>query len=563
MKKRKKNFLILGLAILGIIGIIASLVYFQIPQRIIRFEYGFEPYGESPLSITSGYWDIQPGINQLTSPTKIDGDDFNIHIFGMKRSSIQFTSVESFSDKTFKANIKLRVTKDRQGGIVKSCFSVQPSGITRCVEESANTGSQEQTYSVVVDTNPIDNRVDTYINGEKVSENYIDNFNIEIRFYDENGANGVAEAWLIDSSWRELYGCSKLPNEQYYIRAFNEGERVSLDRLSEFKKFCLDFPLTIYTPSGSTQDSQVLIELIEGNDYVVPKGQIWTVEYIGDIEDPQTECESGEVYDFVNGECLVRTILTYEYLGGEVTIETEPIQYELIDIRTHRNLEENSKFVFVHKNIDGSESDSSFVIGETQFISNGVNSGIGSFNYGGSQSITEGQIIELNDYLTIKAEDVQYDDGDFYIKYLFEIDTDFITPELNKDVVIISNNFESFDGGIIETKTNNLDETTVTQINGRLNYPKSTFDLDFTDVREIKIKPFITIDTPEYTYNIQTKKAIGSQIEEGIAISPEIEISFFDKYKFLLWGIPIVLGVLLFYSLYKILTRKNIKRRKT
>ncbi len=567
MKKEKRN-LVIG-SILAIL-IISTLIYFSTPQSII-FNEGFEPYGESTTQITgltptkfvsnnidnrdaksyeigydSKYWDIiyAEGLTGNDFSISANGKCYYVYNRGSKVCSnfqglrytnfLEMQTKEDFSNRDFKIEVEIDVGK----------LSVE--GVTL-----------DGDGTILISPSPISNEFTIYKNGQKEKT-----FIKSGEFRPKIVANGeCTEPWenppcyqgkviIKNPSWREQYGCSKRPNEQYYVKIFNEGSEFKLNDLDYWNKFCLTQPVKIYTNAGSTTTKEPLTGLLEDKSYTVPPGQIWVLEYIGELQGGQTECESNKVFNLAENKCMARTLIEFNFGDQTITKETEEAQYLYEDIITHQNLEKKDEFLFEHIIDDGESSENTFNIGQNTFNSNYENEQF-SFNYNGQEyNAIEGKEYELDNHLSVRIVELKDDSdpegdlNDAIIKYIFEIDTSFIKIGLQENKLIISNDYQPFNGGIFLTTTNNIDQTKVERIEKTLNQ-KTEFALE-DNLREIKARPFIEIETPRYNYLFETDNAYSSSFSFTSYIEDQ-----YNKQNYLFYLIPLTLLILIAIFLWR------------
>jgi len=134
-------------------------------------------------------------------------------------------------------------------------------------------------------------------------------------------------------------------------------------------------------------------------------------------------------------------------------------------------------------------------------------------NYEGKTS----EIFKLNDYLDVKISEIDAYQRDgrmnrFIINYIFSIDSSFLTTTFENGEFIVNNNYQTFDGGLIITTTDNVGTTNIEVIEKTLILGETNFEIDTTNILSIKARPFINIETPEYTYTLDSKKAYSSEI---------------------------------------------------
>lgn len=316
---------------------------------------------------------------------------------------------------------------------------------------------------------------------------------------------------------------------------------------------------------------------INDSSYTVGPGQIWTVEYIGDLQSNETACESGEVYNLEEEKCMARTALTFDFGGtetttdeetGTVTVETEAVEYEQIDIQTHQDLEEDKKIAFTHEYDKYDKEDNTpnnFKIGEKTFSSKINRDGSVRVTYGGSsKTLQEKESVDLDEYVSVKLikSDTHIDsDGIFdygWAKYEFSIDNSFLDISIDEEEqeIKVNNSYMNFPGGITLTTTDTLDKTIVENIDKTLNKGTTTFNYE-GDYREVKARPYFKIETPGYDYTLDG--AYGDTTQPTII---DMAVKEYNKNPVL--GIIILSGVGIFFigSIYFIIKGLTGKKKR-
>lgn len=606
---------------------------------IFSFEFGFLPYGESTnqitdlkligktnhrtentipmfdLEFTSKYW----GIIQRDQPERFFDKIFNFPlretaVFG--GSDLEFvlanprgggserpnpftfvilTSTEDFSEKDFK--VKFISKPDGESGSTHKFFGESlveirltgDSGEVLATHHRFERVNNPSDSNIIISPSVIDSKVRIFVDGEKIKEiDYSGKYKIEVTMGVACGSRGQtrpscgSRLTMSQPSFKQQFGCTKEPGEQFYVSIFNEGSRVNLKKLDNFKKFCLDeAPLKIYTNVGSTTEVSPLGDLVNGEEFLVPEGQIWSIEYIGDLTSFVTECEEDELFNINEDICLARTVVTlncqqdfeFDFDRGICVVETLPTIYNLPGIETHQELQEGSQFRFTHI-FQGSEqkTPTSFSIFQDSFFSNGVVYGgiqpgtltfpgddeskwFVSFSFAGQ--FYQGTInneFELNDILSIKIADFagfRDDDTmtveDFKVEYTFSIDVNFLDLTYEDNKITVSNTFQSTEGGIVVTKTDNIGTTTIEKIDKTLILGNAVFDINTDNLVELKVRPFIKLDTPQFNYEFDATNAITvNEFDSGDTIITPPK----KPFDFTILGI-ILIGGLIVFSILK------------
>ena len=462
-----------------------------------------------------------------------------------------YESKEDFSERDFKTNIISRpagasgTTYTSYGHTSVQISLVGSSGEVNVINHLFSAVSNPADLNVVISPSVISNKINIYENGIKTKQiTYSGNYKIKVEM--QTGCGSLAQGKgacgttiRIQPSYKQQFGCTTKPSEQTYVIFFNEGSIVSMDKLDRFTKFCLsESPLKIYSNTGGTTNTEILEGLVANEKYTVPLGQIWSIEYIGEKGIFATECEANQLYNLNEGECLARAVVnlqcaegsTFDFDKGYCIMETEPILYTLSTIETHKSLEQGGQFRFTHIKSDKQEvTPNSIQIGESTFNSNGVSydgfeSGIAypqdksnwktSFTFNGLHEGDLGDKFNLNEFYNVEITRIEgyrsktMNVDDYTAEYTFEIKPDFLTTSYSDKIIIVTNNFESFDGGITITKTDNLGNTIVEKIEKKLIVGENKFNIDTTNLIKIKVRPFIKISTPEYSYSFDAVKAM-------------------------------------------------------
>jgi len=621
-KKRNRNIFLVIL----LVGLIVGVFWFGTQQQVFSFQFGFEPYGESTFSITdlkkisfnvpsgintigslkydSKYWDIEQkdtgGFSffdiQPRSEPLFSGSDLlfksatpqskgNIcSKFAKPNTETILISKEDFSKRDFKAQFELFMGSE---GSINPCGQIRNNGLNIYlvgdnVEESvfdfSTTSSSRTTspiFNLIIHPSVVDDTIEIFVNGEKTKEiNYEGNYKIKISM---NSACGdVCDVYTVmkNPSYKQDFGCNKKAGEQFYTSIFNEEDRVNLNKLEQFKKFCLDEqPLTIYSNIGSTTEISVLGDLVNNEEFVVPEGQIWRIDYIGDLTLFKTECEANELYNNNEDTCMSRTVLTtiLEGTGETIEVETEPIEYKITSIETHQSLENNGMFRFIHAKEDLEDrTKNTFTIGDKTFFSQGLlykgsskniltypedkNNWEVSFIYNSKEFKTLDSKIKIDDYLSVDITSIKgfFDDDtlsveDFEIEYTFDVDTSFIETSYSEGEIIISNNYESFSGGIVLTTTDNIGTTNVKVIEKTLQKGDTKFNLDTKNLLEVKIRPFISVNTEDFNYNIDVKDGLVVYLDENGKVEEIKDISKTPIFIYIFVGIIIIMVIIIGY----------------
>ncbi len=634
-KKRNKNIIIALLIVSGLVLIAFNTNLFSITS----FEFGFLPYGESPNSITdlnfvsfeggllsysSRYWNIKQidqagfhwGTNarntQLFSGNDLDlisatpqlGPGPNSHFESNPYTKTIFTSTEDFSERDFKANFigsldgrTCCTSGNYLGGIAFNIILEGDSGEVGILSYTYPRASNPADVNVVISPSVIDDSINIYVNGQLNNQiDYIGKYKIKIVTNSVCGRSLFHPACNVkleikNPSFKQQFGCTTKPDEQFYFKVFNEGSNVKIQDLNEFNKFCLsESPLQIFTNAGSTTDTQVLIDLTKGQDFNIPPGQIWVVEYIGKITDPQTACESGEAFNPDNGECLARTLITFNcpqgssFSDGVCIVETEPIVYQTASIETHQSLQQDGKFRYTHiLDSQTEETSTSFNVLNSQFSSQGIfynGSGLrvnypedkenwfAKFSYlGNDYKISLNEKIDIGNHLFVKLTSIEgrLNHGivkDFKAEYTFSIDTSFINISYSDKKIKVTNSFQTLDGGITLTTEDNVGTTKVKTIDKSLQGGNTIFSINTDNLVKIKARPFIKINTPDFNYIIDTEKALVVSDLENPNTSPTVIVTKDIPNFFSNLNKQQILIIVLSLSVIIFLTIRLKKRRK-
>lgn len=572
------------------------------PNLLTIFQFGYNPYGESPNGITdllrdyesspdycgesatchflssSKYWNIEEKLPaypaedcEPRSSSTFSGNDFNI-ISGTPRlcgagtqpAIDTFESTESFSNRDFKVTFDANQPGNSGGcGFITAnqvkVSLVGDSGEINAFDYDFPTVNNPPEVNLDIRTSPISEAVDVFVNGQQTSSyNYMGDFKIKIETAAWCGGSSAScsnpicstsNVRIIEPQFKEQFGCTTDPNEQFYYKVFPEGQNLELSDLDNFDKFCLEeAPLQIFTNAGSTTDVQALVDLTNDENFDIPQGQIWVVEYVGEITNPVTECEADEAYNPDTGECLARALISfecpegYEFDNGICIVATEPSPFEGTDLATHQALEQNGMFRFTHFFDENAQepSPSSFNLLGSTFSSGGIvfdglvdgnvefpeqqNSWFAEFNYGGeSYSLNEGQEAQLNDFLSVEVSKIEglVDENGvsrFKAEYTFTLDTSFLDVSYDVGNLFVTNNYKQLDGGLTITTQDNVGTTNVENFDETLSLGDTIFPVDITNLIEIRARPYIYISTPDYDYAIDAQNAI-------VVSNPEVSIS--------------------------------------
>lgn len=611
-KKQRRTLAILLLLALGIF-LFSELGLLT----IFRFEFGWLPYGESPNQITdlifvrsngaleysSRYWDIEqidyyPKLPEFACAGQRDYQAFSGNDFELISAPSQsggrcrnqptetiFISTENFDEKDFRTEFEADIGRTcvRNGEARVEIYLTGDSGKVGVVNHLFVDVINPPDLNVIISPSVITDKVFIYEQGEKTNEvEYAGNYKINILMYVICG-EGENKIIMREPAYKQSFGCTKEPYEQYYVMILMEGDDVELEDLPEFRRFCLEeAPLKIWTNIGSTTNTEVLVGLVEGERYTIPDGQIWSIEYIGNMTDRRTQCEIDETFNWREEECLSRTVVTlicptgsnFNWEKGYCTVETEPTLYYPSPIQTHQNLETKGQFRFTHIFEDGEhKTPTSVSIGEDTFSSGGAKSFGGSlvadfsFNAQPYQLGANDEAI-LNDYLSVEITDIDAYVRDnmiesFMVEYTFSFDVSFLPISYSPHQVKVENTYKSFNGGIVLTTKDKLGNTIVKPpIEKRLNIGKTTFEIDPTNLVELKARPFIILDMPQYEYRLDGKYAVivkdfessmFGEPEKKPLIGKELEEVDIMIYVYIIIAIAII--VLLVFLLKKVKKR--------
>ena len=585
---KEKNILIGIVTFIGIlllVGFLVWLIFFSgIIQSVFQFEYDFLPYGESTNQITNlvltgiSYWNDDTKISETRWDSKyweitehtaqscylcgamgnkdggFSGSDlsFNSGKPQYDRNSgmpvtTTLISKEDFSERDFKTNFIGHSGTPQRPGEMSLTINLIGTSSVNVINYPFPPGGGITEYNVVIHPRVVDNIVEIFANGQKIKEVTMDNYKIQISTRSQCGYSGHGTEFdceiyttMNKPSYKSQFGCTKEAGEQYYVSIFNEGNSVNLNKLDNFKKFCLsEFPIIIHTNTGATTETSILDNIINGEQFVVPNGQIWTIEYIGEMTTFGTTCEANEVYNNKEDICMARTVLsvtcpsgsTFNSEKGYCIVETKPIEFILSTIETHKDLENNNMFRFTQLKEDKKiTSQSSFSIGDNTFSSGGL-SYIGSLqnvnypedknnwevNFNFNEKSYKGieDSFKLDEFISVEITRIlgHFDDDtmsveDYQIDYTFKIDTSFLETTYSNKIITVENTYQDFNGGITLTTTNNLGTTIVEDIEKQLPFGKTTFNIDTENILDIKVRPFIKISTPNYDYYFDSLTAL-------------------------------------------------------
>lgn len=574
------GILLVILAVFLIAGAVALVIVFGggLQSIVSQFDFGFLPYGESVNQITGigvecsagnicngKYWNLET--TNFPAKVKINGNDFEMKTTttGVTGSTsvAKFTTIEDFSERDFKVNLIVPLFVGK--AIPQPNMKIEINLINGNEKLNLINLNGILNNIIIISPSVVSNKVTLFINGEKIKTislpSGLDNYKINIVSNSKTGflsrsANIHPQLILKDPSFREQFGCTTQPDEQNYVVIFNEGDRINLNKLEEFTKFCLaESPAKIYTNIGGTTNTEVLAQLINGEELRVPAGQIWSIEYIGKKTAFKTDCEEDELFNINEDICLSRAAVTlicpqgstFDFEKGICNIETVPLPFEQPSIMTHQDLEQSGSFLFSHIFEEDNINQNSFQIGEESFSSIGV-------SYDGS--LTESIVFsdDPNNWKTFflfkgkkydmqVGENIQIDNLNievskidvfkpnnrpierYIVNYVFELDVDFLETSYENGKITVTNSDETFDGGIILTKTDNLGTTTIERIENKLIKGDTEFLVDTNNILEIKVRPFVIIDTPQFEYNFDATNAIVIDVDDDkvtiVEISPQ------------------------------------------
>jgi len=553
------------------IGLLILIVLiFGVLQTIVTTDYGYKPYGESTNQITdlssrqliysapredsiweqtSKYWHIK-----IVKHNRgvISGNDFEI--INNNNPFTSFTTTEFFDKRIFKTKLYMGLTGQPRFG--SASFNVNLVGENN--EVMGGFGYRSSIQGIASDEgileiipSPVSNKAFIYFKGEKVQEvNVAGKYKIRIGFTlypplkSGSSVEGGVVSKIINPLYKQQFGCDIEPDEQYYNYIFKEGDNVNINKLDEFTKFCLDeLPAKIYTNIGATTNEEILVDLVVEESYTVPAGQIWVIEYIGKKTTFKTECEAQESYNINDRLCLSRAVLSivcpegsFDFEKGYCVVETIPSLFNPPTIVTHQSLERGGSFRFTHIVKEDVISKTNFNIGKSTFNSNGL-------TYDGTDNINErrdimnyevdfdfnnknyngklGSEFKLNNFISLKITNVAgyYLGGldEYAIEYTFSVLPDFIIPSVEDDKIFITNNYNTeFEGGYVITKTDILGKTVIEDIEMIFNVGENKINIDLKNLRELKIRPYIIIQIPDYKYKFDVKEGLvvlGSTID--------------------------------------------------
>jgi hypothetical protein len=127
----------------------------------------------------------------------------------------------------------------------------------------------------------------------------------------------------------------------------------------------------------------------------------------------------------------------------------------------------------------------------------------------------EGDSFTLNEFIDVEISDVEaYHRGstnevkDYKAEYTFSISPNFLTTTYDSGLIVVTNDYKTIDGGIVVTTTDNIGTTNVERIDKILKEGDTEFVIDNTNILDIKIRPFITIETPQKTYRFDAVDAL-------------------------------------------------------
>ena len=547
----------------------------------------------------SKYWDIKR-ISQTDKKylaghglSDFSGNDFNLITTGgsqlrpdacdMIAGYIQLVTAHNFSDKHFKAEIR------GMNGRPLNIFLSTPTEDISIYDYQFGLSPSE--FIIQISPSPLTNDVKIFINGEFYKTvTFSEEYKIKFIFYPDMArlSSGQTkcgtsyEGRIVNPSFKQEFGCEKSPGEQYYLNIFNEGENVNLAKLDNFQKFCLDeMPMMVYSNVGSTTDAQTLVDLVNEMPFVVPQGQIWAVPYIGKMGTFETGCEASGIYNRETRDCMARTILTIQCPEGtlnpqtlECVIETIPAVYYFSDVKTHQDLQTGGMFRFtdILENYER-KTPNSFNLFENQFSSNNIiyseilpeimsksiyykeenkDKWVVSFSYKGlPYNVHINDEVKLDDYLSVKVTNlVAYLNKktksieNFRIEYTFSLNPEFIDINYSKSNIIITNNYQPTDGGVVITKKDIVGKTTVESFEKYLSIGDTAFTADIKNLEELKVRSYIKIITPDYEYKIEATKAITIDLQQEIPGQPPIIKPVTEINWKLYIGVAVVLSII-------------------
>ena len=518
-----------------------------------KFNENPRPYGSYEKKWDSKYWEIKEDLirgKDSGDQTFLGGSDFEIQTKGKMslRSGASVTeeliSKFNFQDRDFRTEIFFGAFSGGEAESFIDIAFITDSGSINVYRDKILLSERGQENLFEFFNSPIDDITTIFWNGKEVNrittnKDYRIKISWGVPSHFERGGQVTIKSGIRNPAFKEEYGCQKRPSEQFYMKVYKERNKVFLDDLDSFRKFCLDeAPLKIFTNTGSTTDKRALVDLVNGKVFDVPVGQIWLIEYIGKIEDPETACEKDESFDFENEICLARTLLTFNCPGGfkfnrdvgYCTVATEPSLYNLSEIQTHQDHENNGQFLFEHLfDVDREkQSPNSFTLGTKRFVSDGVSyNGIEKnirypedkdnwdvgFSFGGERfNAVEGEKVQITNELSVEIIEIQARVDDslevFIVGYLFEFDTGFIDLSYEPTTLTVSNSGDVFEGGIVTTTEDVVGKTNIEVFEKTLNR-ETLFELEISEnIRTLKVRPFIKIEMPNFNYRLDTKKAL-------------------------------------------------------
>lgn len=619
MKRKNKRILTAVLIILGLF----LIAFANNLLSIGNFSDGYKPYGESNFQITdlqfvkdtgtaeyytSKYWDIiqdeklplssggrdswQVHYDENKAGQRISGSDFNLKSATPSGGGADsqnpshftiWTSKEEFSQRDFKVNIVSEPSGNPSGlryyyfmGYTSSKISlVGDSGKVDIYKREFPRAVGPHNLNLEIKPSFLTNDVEIFIDGVKEKTiQYLGNYKIEITAETQCGSNGQLSpscgtyVTLNNPSYKSDLGCDILPGEQTYVRIYNEGKQVNVNDFDRFSKFCpQNQPLKIYKNSQTGSDNSILQNIVDGETFTVPQGQIWSIEYIGEKGTFQTACESGEIFLANQNECYTRSLITFECPEGSFdaekgicVVETEAYPYVPTSIATHKSLEQDSQF----RATQTQDLSLNFNILNSRFTSNGVSYLVQpssserldenpsnwqtSFNYAGqSYNAKLGEKIQLDDYLSVEVSDMNafYSKRkgsvtQFHVDYTFKLNTEFLNISLEGNKLIVTNTYQATPGGVVVTKTDNLDSTTIDTLDRLLGVGQTTINIDLSNIKIVKARPFVTIETSGYKYNLDAKFALNTnEIERFNFKLGNIDVSL--SYGQLIGGIVLLI----------------------
>jgi len=591
----------------GIILALGLLAFFVFGLSQTTFQSGFEPYGESNNEITglekdvkefdkrlfgdfyfdyfettslstSKYWKINrslrtfneqtsggvgenPNHNAVSVLSDFSGNDFRISWSGRTSGRPDYFTTES----TFESMVTTENFHKRDFAVdISGDQVIEPKASDKTVfsgyriSTTADSGPtftkrehRQGTDVLKVLQSPATNEVRITQNGQEVaSGNVQGKYKIKISpkigcvALERSGDSACATPTIKKPRFKQQFGCTTEPDEQVYVETFSSGENVALDDLNNFQKFCLEeLPTQVISNTGATTDTSVQTQLVDGNEFTVPTGQIWAIQYIGDKSTLQTQCENNEVYS--GGECFARTAI--QYSCPESSFDTETLscsivtnatKYNPTDIKTHQTLEQDGNARIDHIENDARQTDISeefSVIGNNVVSEDVVYTGQSSeataseqpslfeakFSVNGEEySLTESESIDIDDKVSLEISKIKadFDNGEmlsFKISYGFEFDRDLAELSASNNSIILTNNYNEFEGGYTLIKQDNLGETTVEDVTRTFSQGENKLNVDTENLEEVRARPYFEVNSEEYSYKMDLAQGIVADVENG------------------------------------------------